>query len=33
MEDAFGISQHLARANATDKGVVPMVKLFEVKTP
>jgi phospholipase C len=30
MEDAFGISQHLAHAAETDKGVVPMVKLFAV---
>ena len=33
VEDAFGISQHLAHAGETDKGVVPMVKLFEVKAP
>jgi phospholipase C len=29
IEDAFGISEHLAHAADTDKGVVPMVKLFE----
>jgi phosphatidylinositol-3-phosphatase len=33
MEDAFGLSEHLAHAAETDKGVVPMVKLFEVKAP
>ena len=32
IEDAFGIGQHLAHAADTDKGVVPMVKLFRVKT-
>ena len=30
LEDAFGISHHLAHAAQTDKGVVPMVKLFAV---
>ena len=30
MEDAFGISHHLAHAAETDKGVVPMVRLFAV---
>jgi phospholipase C len=29
IEDAFGISEHLAHAAETDKGVVAMVKLFE----
>jgi len=33
IEDAFGISQHLAHASAVDQGVVPMVKLFQVKAP
>jgi len=33
MEDAFGISEHLAHAAETDKGVQPMVKLFAVKAP
>ncbi len=28
IEDAFGISEHLGHAAETDKGVVPMVKLF-----
>ena len=30
MEDAFGITHHLAHAAESDKGVVPMVKLFAV---
>jgi phosphatidylinositol-3-phosphatase len=30
MEDAFGISKHLAHAAETNNGVVPMVKLFAV---
>jgi phospholipase C len=28
VEDAFGVSEHLGHAADTDKGVVPMVKLF-----
>jgi phospholipase C len=31
IEDAFGISEHLGHAAETDKGVAPMVKLFEVR--
>jgi len=30
LEDAFGVSEHLGHADDTDKGVVPMVKLFQV---
>ena len=30
IEDAFGVTEHLGHAADTDKGVVPMVKLFEV---
>jgi hypothetical protein len=30
IEDAFGVKEHLAHAAETDKGVVPMVKLFAV---
>jgi hypothetical protein len=29
IEDAFGIDQHLGHAGDTDKGVTPMVKLFQ----
>ena len=31
MEDAFGVHQHLGHAAETDKGVVPMDRLFAVK--
>lgn len=31
MEDAFGVSDHLGHAADTDKGVVPMVKLFQTE--
>jgi hypothetical protein len=31
LEDAFGIGEHLAHAAETDKGVVPMDKLFAVR--
>jgi hypothetical protein len=30
LEDAFGIHEHLAHANATEQGVVPMTELFAV---
>jgi arylsulfatase A-like enzyme len=30
IEDAFGISEHLGHAADTDKGVVPMVRLFQL---
>jgi phospholipase C len=32
-EDAFGISEHLAHAADTDKGVAPMALLFAVRAP
>jgi len=31
IEDAFGVSEHLLRANDSEHGVVPMVKLFAVR--
>jgi hypothetical protein len=33
IEDAFGISEHLAHAAETDKGVVPMTPLFAAPAP
>ena len=31
LEDAFGVHEHLGHAAETDKGVVPMGRLFAVK--